>query len=487
MLTLDEGKRLSLLDSIQAERCRRSFYYFVQTFWETIDPEPLLLNWHMQFICNHMQRVAEGVFRREKSPYDLVINVSPGSSKSTIVTVMFPAWCWTRMASSRFICSSYAYPLSLALSVRCRDVVKSEKYKRLFPSLGIREGKGSKGYFGNSHGGDRYSTSTEGSVTGFHGHFIIVDDPLDPHGVRSELELHGCNRWFSEILSSRKVDKEIAVTIIVMQRLGIGDLTDYVLSRDLEKSPIKHICLPCDDSWEIKPACLKKKYSEKGGLMDPVRLSRATLDKFKEQLGPREYAGQFGQAPRAAEGNMFSRDKFTVVLAPPSKVVKKLRYFDKAGTEGGTGSQTAGVLLGLMENRKWIVLDCIAGRWEAEKRERIILNTAIADGLETEVVFEQEPGSGGKESAENTFKKLAGFKRRADRVTGDKIVRAEPWSIEVMGGGVCLLKGSWNLPYIAEHEDFPQGKIKDRVDASSGAYAHLAKLVRNKRKHGGGW
>jgi hypothetical protein len=35
-----------------------------------------------------------------------------------------------------------------------------------------------------------------------------------------------------------------------------------------------------------------------------------------------------------------------------------------------------------------------------------------------EVVIEQEPGSGGKESAENTIRMLAGMKVTADKVTG---------------------------------------------------------------------
>lgn len=487
MIALTSDQKERLLIDIMAERSRRSFFYFFKSFWDTVDPEPLVLNWHIPYICRNLQAIAERVFRREPNPYDLVINVAPGSTKSSLVSVMFPAWVWTRMPDAKFICSSYAYDLSMALSVKTRDIVQSERYKLCFPKVKIRIDKNAKGYFGNSQGGERFATSTNGSVTGFHGHFLLVDDPLDPRGIRSAVELRECNRWFSEILSSRKVDKQVVPTITVMQRLGIGDLTDHILGRTSESTKVHHICLPCDASWKIKPAGLKKQYDAQSGLMDPKRLSPPSLEKARVELGPREYAGQYGQEPRAAEGTMFPRDMFQVVMAPPFKVVQKLRYWDKAGTEGGEGSESAGVLLGLMENKQIIVLDCINGRWEYEKRESILLNTARMDGIDVEVVLEQEPGSGGKESAQRTYKNLLGFKRRLDRPVGEKLLRAEPWSIEVKNSNVYILRAAWNLAYVSCHEDFPQGKLKDVVDASAGAYNHLAKLVKGRRKRAGGW
>jgi predicted phage terminase large subunit-like protein len=487
MITLDSKKKEALLHAIEVEKCKKSFYHFFQTFWPTIIPDTLVLNWHMEFICNTLQSMAERVFAGKPKMHDLIINISPGSTKSTICSIMFPAWVWTRMKNARFITSSYAYPLSLALSTKCRDVVTSELYHEYFPDLEIRADKNAKGLFGLKNGGDRYATSTTGSVTGFHGHFIIVDDALDPRGVRSKVEIVECNNWYDATLSSRKVDKDITPTIIIMQRLGMGDLTDHLLEKNSKEKPIRHICLPCDNTWPILPKTLANHYDPITGLMDANRLSKGALDTALVDLGPREYAGQYGQSPKSREGNMFEREKFNIVDKPPCNITQKVRYWDKAATEGGVGAQTAGVLMGLMSDNTIIVLDCIAGRWSASKREDIIYNTALMDGIETEVMFEQEAGSGGKESAENTYKRLIGYKRGADHVTGDKITRAEPWSVEVNHDSVYLLKAPWNLSYISEHEDFPQGKIKDKVDASSGAYNRLAKLMKRKNKRFGGW
>jgi len=267
--------------------------------------------------------------------------------------------------------------------------------------------------------------------------------------------------------------------------LGVNDLTAHLLDKGDQKK-IKHLCLPCDSEWEIYPDDVKVEYEDNGGLLDPVRLDRSVLEEAKADLGPRLFAGQYGQSPRPHEGMMFDRSKFQVVDYYPAKTIARVRYWDKAGTKDGDGAQTAGVLMSIRRDGAVVVEDCIAKRWNFSDREKVICNTAVADGVETKIYYEQEPGSGGKESAEATFKNLAGFYREADRPVGDKVTRAEPWSVEVNNENVYLLKGDWNLGFIGEHEDFPNGKLKDRVDASSGAYAKLAGLGGN-RKRAGTW
>lgn len=91
-----------------------------------------------------------------------------------------------------------------------------------------------------------------------------------------------------------------------------------------------------------------------------------------------------------------------------------------------------------------------------------------------EVWIEQEPGSGGRESAENTIRNLAGFRVYADKVTGSKQVRAEPFAAQVQGGNVFLVAGSWITDFLDECETWPHGPYKDQVDAAAGAFNRLA-------------
>ena len=101
--------------------------------------------------------------------------------------------------------------------------------------------------------------------------------------------------------------------------------------------------------------------------------------------------------------------------------------------------------------------------------------TAQLDGVGVVVGVEQEPGSGGKESAENTAKNLAGFRVIIDRPTGDKVIRADPFSTQVNSGSVRMVKAEWNREYLEELQHFPFSKHKDQVDSSSGAFTILTR------------
>ena len=98
---------------------------------------------------------------------------------------------------------------------------------------------------------------------------------------------------------------------------------------------------------------------------------------------------------------------------------------------------------------------------------------AEADGKAVKIYHEQEPGSGGKESAEATIRNLAGFSSYADRPQGDKIYRADPLSVQVNEGNVLLLRGDWNHEFVEEFRHFPFSTYKDQVDATSGAFSKL--------------
>ena len=118
------------------------------------------------------------------------------------------------------------------------------------------------------------------------------------------------------------------------------------------------------------------------------------------------------------------------------------------------------------------------GQWSALEREQQIKLWAQADRSSptaalTRLWSSRSQGSGGKESAEATIRILAGFKVTADKVTGSKEVRAEPFAAQVQGGNVKLVAGAWHYELLDEMESFPSGKYRDQVDACSGAFNRL--------------
>jgi len=481
---------LSHKELIHAESCRRSLFYFMRYFWNEVCTDEPKWNWHIPYLCAQLMKVALRVGNGLPKEYDPIINIPPGTTKSVTCSVMFPAWCWTNWPWMRFITSSYSSPLSLELAEYSRDIIRSQRYQRLFPEIVIKRDKDTKSNFRINkkvfgpdgsvvdimRGGNRYSTSVGGTLTGFHGHILIVDDPLDPNRSASPVEVGNCNRWIDQTLSTRKIEKAITPTILIMQRLAEQDPSGHMLAKKNKK--IFHICLPGEIRQfrdQVKPAYLVKFYKDE--LLDPVRITWKVLKDLEADLGQYGYAGQIGQTPIPAGGGMFKTDMLQTTHHVPKwfEKTQTIRYWDKAGSQG-KGCYTAGVRMtkSLIEGPEFIVEDIKRGQWSTEERESIIKATARADGHKCLVVIEQEPGSGGKESAESTIKNLAGYTVRADRPSGDKIYRADPFSVQVNNGNVALVAGDWNKDFIDEMAPYPDGAYKDQIDAASGAFNILA-------------
>lgn len=457
-------------NQVLASICRDSFYDFLQEFWGTIITDPPVFNWHVKYLCDELQEIAERVFRGEERPYDLVINIPPGSTKSTITSQMFTAWVWTRMPHAQFICASYSYSVAMKDSLKTRDIVESEKYKALFPGIDLREDANTKGLFVNTKRGFRLAAGVQGAITGQHGHFLVVDDPLNPEQSYSEAELKMTNRWMRQTLPSRRIPKDVAPIILIQQRLSLLDPTGEMLERYKGKK-IKHICLPGELTDDVKPKELRARYVD--GLLDPQRLSRETLQELESELGAYGYAAQVLQTPVPLGGGMFEADKISKMDSAP-EMVREVRSWDKAATEGG-GKYSSGVKMGVDKKGQYWILDVQRGQWSATKREEKMRATAERDGIKVTVVLEIEGGSGGKESGEHSVRNLAGFVVNVFHPTGDKPARAYALASQVGAGNVFVLNRSWTEAYLNELRYFPYGKYSDQVDASSGAFNHLAR------------
>jgi predicted phage terminase large subunit-like protein len=185
---------------------------------------------------------------------------------------------------------------------------------------------------------------------------------------------------------------------------------------------------------------------------------------------------------RPAAGLYSPRDKAKIVAAPPSPIVAVCRAWDLAATEATTENPrpdaTAGDMIGRMENGQYIVLDDNQGRWHAADVRTQVRTTAVADRTRYDFVvirLPQDPGQAGKEQAHQYTVMLAGFPVKSRPVSGDKVLRATPFSSQWQAGNVYVLEGPWNEAYLREMDAFPTPGINDdRVDASSDAFAEVA-------------
>jgi predicted phage terminase large subunit-like protein len=467
---------------------RRSYYEFLQEFWDTFVPEEPVWNWHIELICNELQALAERIFLNKPKLYDLIINISPGTTKSSAASIALLPWMWTRMPTCRSINASHTQDLVFELSRKSREIVYSEKYQKCFPEVHLIDDQNTKGHFVNNKGGSRYSCTVGGkNPMGMHAHIHVVDDPIDPQQAISEASIDTANTFITDTLSTRKINKSACPLVLIMQRLAQEDPSGYLLA--MKNRRIRHICLPAELTDDVKPVELRQKYVD--GLMDPVRLNRQVLDEYRDN-GDYMYSGQFLQNPIPLGGGMFKCDnlRFHEGEEPGFWYFKKLvRYWDNAGTPGARKTAierrrawTVGVLMGLHKDGSFWVLDVVRGRFRADERERKKLETAQSDEKKyrghVRIVQEQEGGSGGQEQAFDTARTLAGYSIMLDKPRGDKELRSDPFARQVNIGNVYVLKAPWNMQYIEEMKHYPHSTFKDQMDASAGAFNCIFKLRR---------
>jgi len=460
--------------AVERELCRRSFVDFVKLAWPTLEPsQPYVHGWHIDAVAEHLVAVTDGELTR------LLVNIPPGTMKSMLVNVFWPAWEWGPLnrQSSRYIGASHEEGLATRDNLKMRRLVQSAWFQERWPTT-LTGDQNAKTYFENDATGFRLSCAVK-SMTGRRGDRVMWDDPHSVEAAISDAHRETAIRVFTETLPTRLNNPDSSAIIVVMQRLHEEDVSGYILANDLG---YEHLMLPME--FEPERRCTTSTgftdpRTKDGELLFPERFPSSVVERDKKVMGSYATAGQFQQRPAPRTGGFFSWEQLSIVDAAP-RLLQRVRYWDKAGTKDG-GAYTAGVLQGMGEDGRFYILDVIRGQWEAPEREKAMKLAAEVDGPEVDIWIEQEPGSGGKESAQATIRNLAGFPIRAERATGDKAVRAEPYAVQVEAGNVVIVRGPWNQAFIDEHKTFPSGKYKDQIDAASGGFNKLARPTASPR------
>lgn len=438
---------------------------------------------HLKAVRRALRRIERGESRR------LMIFLHPRSFKSQMVTVRYPAYLLERDPMTRIMIASYNQTLAESFSHETRRIV-TERQVALDPKRQMVD------HWLTLAGGGLRAVGVGAGATGHGASVAIIDDPVKSAAeVRSAAYRERVWAWWqNDIVTRLEPHPRTGVApavILVMTRWGEDDLAGRILTGegghewDVLRVPALAETQAERDDYNASIGRLAGEPDplgrEPGQAMNPERFDVAALAERQAEMGIVPFSALYQQRPTAAEGDMFRRDWFEVVERIPDGERALVRYWDKAGSTTKSSAWTAGVLMARVKTggaTAWYVVHVVMGKWEAAERERVILQTAASDfaawGHDVEVMVEQEPGSGGKESAQNTIRNLAGYRVSADRPTGDKALRAEPLAAQASIGRVKLVAGEWNRDYLDILAAFPGGAIKDPVDASSGAFARLA-------------
>lgn len=455
----------SQIIEMQRNVAKESLSDYLQMAWMAADSETYQHNWHMEAICEHLEAVADEQINR------LLINVPPGTSKSSAACVFFPSWLWGPKGKPdwKFISASFSQENAIRDNRKTRSLINSEFYQMRWPTKLIKE---EERYFENDAKGFRQCSAVTG-ITGKRGNVVVWDDPLNPEAANSDKDRNTANRIFAETLTSRLISPKKSSIIIIMQRLHEDDVSGHILSEDLG---YEHLMLPMEFEPERK-CCTSIGWedprTEEGELLHPARFPREVVERDRKAMGEYAFAGQNQQRPSPRGGLLFQREWFEIVKAAPNDC-RWVRAWDFAATKDAKAAWTRGVLFGRSRStRMFYVSDVVGVQGTPGEVKQLLLQTAALDGKTVHGSIPQDPGQAGKSQVADLLSELAGFTYKATPETGDKITRAEPLAAQAEAGNVKLISGGWNKEFLDEMTTFPTGKFADQVDASSRAFGYL--------------
>jgi predicted phage terminase large subunit-like protein len=441
----------------KAELARHDLFEFVKQAWTLVEPEkPFVENWHIIKLCRVLEAVSRGEISR------LIINVPPGTMKSLLVSVFWPAWEWIKNPRLRYMTASYGAHLSHRDSKRFSDIISSPWYRKHFRGVVLKNE--APGNLTTDGKGWRIATSVGGVGTGQHPDRVIIDDPHTAEQARSDVERARALAWFDGTISTRGVVRNVVV-VLIMQRLHEGDLTGHLLSK-WEKGTYTHIMWPM--RFEKERADPLDPRTEEGELMWPALFTAPIVRQMEIDLQELS-SGQMQQN--------FKRIWFKLIEELPKVEGKPLRGtlcrgWDTAASEG-EGDWTVGVKTLRGEDGNYYIVNVVRGQWSPANVDKVMLQTAKSDGRWCRQREEKEPGSSGKAVIEARRRLLAGFDYDGVQVDQDKVTRSRPFRSACEAGNVYILLGEWNQDFFLEYEKFPNGNHDDQVDGGSCSFNEL--------------
>lgn len=420
----------------------------------------------------------------------LALQTPPQQGKTEAATD-FSAWAAGNNPDLKIIYASYSDALGMRANKTLQRTMSSETFGKIF-----RLQIGTQGWAANNeliefagHDGSFRNVTVDGGITGLRLDLGVIDDPFKGRAeANSKLIRDKTWSWFTDDFRTR-LSKDAGL-LILMTRWHIDDLLGRLLQQSGQQVHVlRYPALAEEDEshfmsdWQLTTrGCIpvwKHIRRRRGEALFPELKPEAFLLQQHKLLSQASWQSLYQQNPIIVGGGQLPIEQLRVLrFLTHQNIVSSVRYWDKNSSDAQDAAYTAGVLMHKMNDKTFVIAHIGRGRWRALEREQQIRKCVELDARyykNYSVVVEQEPGSGGKDSAENTMRNLAGFRVYADRVTGSKEVRAEPFAAQVQAGNVFLIAGDWVQAFLDECETWPHGKFKDQVDAAAGAFNRLVR------------
>lgn len=480
--------------------CERDHLFFTRYFFKKRQAIKFKVNWHHALICDAIQKVIDGTYQ------NLVINVSPGSSKTELAVINLIARGLALNPYSRFLHISSGAELAMLNSQTARDIITSTEFQELWPMQIANDAKSKHRWnvmVDGKKAGGVYAVSLSGQIIGFRaGHMvegfsgaIILDDPLKADDIHSEAAVKNANRKLISTIKSRRAHPRVPI-VVIMQRLGQKDPTGFIRSSKIlpnchfieipalvtdeyiENLP-DNIRALCEDEREVDDKGRFSYWPYKEPLADLLDMEAGRgQDAEGNRISSYVFWAQYMQQPKAIGGNIIKGGWFPRISILP-QIQYRMIYADTAQKTKERNDYSVFQCWGITSD-KIILLDQARGKWEAPDLKQKAIDFwnkhNAVQGLGTLRKMKVEDKSSGTGLIQD-IKRTGHIPIEGIERTKDKLTRVMDATPHIERGAVVLLD---NLPFLSDFIDECEAFTADDTHAHDDQIDPMCDAIKDK-------
>lgn len=216
-------------DTLQSELSRTSFEEYctyINPRYKVIATQNLR-NIHRELIHVY-QDVALGRLLR------LRVSCPARLGKSELWAINLPTRFIGRDPTKEFVLASYSSSLATKFGKKARDIVKSQRYRNVFPDFHLADDQDTKANRETKQRWWMYTVWVEGTLTWSGWDILYIDDPVkDMQDAQSPVIQENIIDRYDAVLSTRKQTEKTAI-VLTMTRWDINDLAWYLDQKEKE-------------------------------------------------------------------------------------------------------------------------------------------------------------------------------------------------------------------------------------------------------------
>lgn len=436
----------------EVERCRLNFLEFVKRMWPQF-----IGGYHHKVIAKLFEDIASGKKKR------LIINLPPRHTKSELGSFLLPAWYIGQYPGKKIIQATHTGELSVNFGRKVRDLVDSEEYRSVFPTVRLKKDTKAAGRWNTSAGGEYWAVGVGAALAGKGADLFIIDDPTNEQDGMSldQKSFEKVYEWYTS--GPRQRLQPNGAILLIMTRWNKGDLTGRILKKAREEG---------DTDWEVVelPAILPS-----GKALWPEYWSLESLLETKRDLPPHKWRAQYQQDPLSEDSAIIKREWWKRWPdATPPKVSFIIQSWDTAFTANNRSNYSAVSTWGIFmrEDEKGkprtniILLDSKRDRMEFPALKKMAINEYKAWKPDIMVVEAKSAGLPLIQELRQAGIPVSDFSPSGGQ---DKVMRVNAVADLFSSGIVWVPERAFAEEMIDEFSEFPNGMNDDLVDTATQA------------------